>query len=181
MPRTQANLRVLRERFSEILGNQKDSFTGRGIPPLLARLGLDDCPDAPSKREHLSGGVLISGDEQIVPAIQEALKILALPLNERDELQELVWDDDSHPVVPARYRREVALGLANIDLFLDWNGFHEVLGALWRVDEGKLLADFSFGPTLRDQIEQHHIRHDDWDVVTVFDKLGAFSCTDCWR
>lgn len=50
MPRTQANLDVLRERFTEILGNQKDSFGGGEILPLLAKLGLDDSPDKGSKK-----------------------------------------------------------------------------------------------------------------------------------
>lgn len=50
MPRTQANLNVLRERFTEIMRNQKVGFRGVEISPLLAKLGLDDSPDKGLRR-----------------------------------------------------------------------------------------------------------------------------------
>ncbi|MDY1590458.1 AbiJ-related protein, partial [Pseudomonas paraeruginosa] len=157
---------------------RKTSFTSSQIPPLLERLGLSDCPDAPSKRDQLRGAVHASTDDQIVMAAYRALEMLPLPVHERDELQELVWDDGNAPIVPSRYRRELAQQLAQVELFLDAEGFHEMLSELWRVDDGDLLLTFQRSPTLRDDIQKHYAENNDWDAVTVFDKLGAFRCSD---
>ncbi|SNS89068.1 MULTISPECIES: hypothetical protein [unclassified Pseudomonas] len=178
MPRTSANLTALRECFSQIMGDQKDNFRSIDIPPLLARLGLEDCPEADSKRKHLSGGVSVSSDQQIVLAAQEALRVLRLNVHERDTLQELIWSDGSCPVIPARYRRDLAQSLEAHPVFIDEVGFQEALGALWRIDEGDLQPDFSFGPTLRDLIVQHFVRNEDWSVAKLFEVLGAFKCSD---
>lgn len=178
MPRTSANLTALRECFSQIMGDQKDNFRSIDIPPLLARLGLEDCPEADSKRKHLSGGVSVSSDQQIVLAAQEALRVLSLNVHERDTLQELIWSDGSCPVIPARYRRDLAQSLEVHPVFIDEVGFQEALGALWRIDEGDLQPDFSFGPTLRDLIVQHFVRNEDWSVAKLFEVLGAFKCSD---
>lgn len=151
---------------------------GIEIPPLLARLGLDDCPNTTSKRDLLSGGVRVSSDQQVVSAAKETLKVLGLSIHDRDDLQELVWNDGSCPVIPARYRRDLAVSLETHPLFTDLGGFHETLGALWRADDGTLQADFSFGPSLRDHISQHFIRNEDWTVPALFDHLGAFKCFD---
>lgn len=179
MARTQENQSMLRERLGEILGNQKNNFTGSTIPVLLEQLGLNNsCITATSKRDHLRSATQNASYEQALFAAAKALEILPLPMHERDELQELIWDDGSHPVIPVRYRRDVAQKLDNVDLFLDKEGFNEVLESLWRVHDAELLAYFDFGPTLLDQIEQHYIQNDDWDVLTVFDKLGTFKCSD---
>ncbi len=178
MQRTQENLSMLRQQLGEILGNQKDSFTGSKIPDLLQQLGLNDSTTTTTKRELLRSAVLNSTYEQAVSGAIKVLEILTLPKHERDKLQELIWDDGSYPVIPARYRRDVARQLDEIELFLDKEGFHEILRNLWHINNIAPRAYFDFGPTLYDQIELHFIQNDDWDVLTVFDKLGAFKCSD---
>lgn len=178
MPHTSASLTALRECFAQIMGDQKDNFRSIDIPPFLARLGLEDCPEADSKRKHLSGGVWASSNEQILLASQEALKILSLTVYERDNLQELLWSDGSCPVIPGRYRRDLAQSLEAYQLFIDEMGFQEALGAYWRIDEGSLQPDFSFGPTLRDLIVKHFVLSQDWSVTKLFEILGAFKCSD---
>ncbi len=176
MPRTQQNLDSLRDAFGTILGNQKEYFTDARIPELLHDLGLDDCTEYSSKREHLSNAAHAASDTQRLLAAGRALQILKLPLNERDQLQELVWDDGSTPNIPGRFRRELAEKLAPVDLFLDVSGFEEVLNEFWWVDTVSI-SDGWTGPTLWEEIFRHYVNHDDWDVVTVFDKLGAFRCS----
>lgn len=178
MPRTQTNLTSLRERFAEILGNQKNSFREFEIPAFLKQIGLSDCADASSKREHLRGAVCSSSDDQIVLAANKTLEIMLPALRERDELQELVWDDGSSPMVPTRYRHELARQLDQVELFLDIGGFYEMLGSLWMVDVAPYLGVFEFGPTLQDEIRKHYVENCDWDTSTLFDKLGAFKGSD---
>lgn len=178
MPRTPSNLIALRERLGEILGEQKKHYTGTQIPGVLASIGLSDYLGAPSKRDHFRGAVREASDEQLVFAASAALATLALPVAHRDELQELCWDDGSRPAIPARYRRDLSRRLDQQELFLHGEGFLTTLASFWRIDERSLLADFSLGPSLRDHIERHCVVKDDWNATTLFEKVGAFKCTD---
>lgn len=178
MPRTPQNLVDLRQTFAVILGNQKAHYSDSRIPEILHGLGLDDFPDSGSKREPFQGAVRAAGDEQLVGAVQNALNNLALAGHERDELQELLWDDGSTPPVPARYRREATQGLEQLNLALAREGFHRVLTQLWCVDDVTLPDFLHKTPTLREQIVRHYIDNNDWSAVELFDKLGAFRCSD---
>jgi very-short-patch-repair endonuclease len=178
MPRTQQNLFDLRESFGAILGNQKDNFTDTKIPELLRRLGLDDYVGSSSKREHLRGAVEQASDDQLVIAAGNALTALVFPIHERDELQELVWDDGLCPTITTRYRRDVAQSIEGVDLFIDRRGFEEVLADIWRIDDVGFLGFPRTTPTLREQIIRHYIENNDWNALTIFDKLGAFQCSN---
>lgn len=174
MPRTQQNLDSLRGTFREILGNQKPHYTDARIPELLSSLGLEDCNDYSSKREHLQKAVDAASDAQRVAAAQKALERIGFEVHERDQLQELVWDDGTAPVIPGRYRRELAEKLNTIDLFMDRTAFEQVLSEFWQLDIISVVNFTWSTPTLRQEIVRHHIENPDWDTVTLFDKLGAF-------
>lgn len=174
MPRTQQNLDSLRGTFREILGNQKPHYTDARIPELLSSLGLEDCTDYSSKREHLQKAVDAASDAQRVAAAQKALERIGFEVHERDQLQELVWDDGTAPVIPGRYRRELAEKLNTIDLFMDRTAFEQVLSEFWQLDIISVVNFTWSTPTLRQEIVRHHIENLDWDTVTLFDKLGAF-------
>lgn len=178
MARTQQNLATLRASFATILGDRKDDQSDAKIPDLLAKLGLPDNPGSPSKRQHLAGAVLIATDDQRIVAVQRVLESIELPERERDVLQELLWDDGTSPTIPARYRRDLAKGLEQIDLALDRAGFEEVLSTFWQIDDRPFLDFANKTPTLRDEIIRHYIDNPDWDAVTLFDMLGAYKCTD---
>ncbi|MFK3602803.1 hypothetical protein A7D21_14930 [Pseudomonas sp. AP19] len=174
MPRTQQNLTRLRDTFSQILGNQKDHYTDTRIPELLFRLGLDDCTEYSSKRQHLEKAVEASSDAQMLAAAQTALELIGFAAHERDQLQELVWDDGTAPVIPGRYRRELAEMLNPIELFIDRAAFEHVLGEFWQIDTMSFVNLLRPTPTLRQEIVRHYIENPDWDAVTIFDNLGAF-------
>lgn len=174
MPRTQQNLNSLRDTFSQILGDQKDHYTDTRIPELLFRLGLDDCAEYSSKRRHLEKAVEAAGDAQMVVAAQRALELIGFDAHERDRLQELVWDDGSVPVIPGRYRRELAEKLNTLELYLDRAAFELVLSELWQIDTLSFVNLMRPTPTLRQEIVRHFIENSDWDAVTLFEKLGAF-------
>lgn len=174
MPRTQQNLDRLRDALREVLGNQKPHYSDARIPELLSSLGLDDCAEYRSKREHLQKAVDAASDPKRVAAANRALELLSLPVHERDQLQELVWDDGTAPNVPGRYRRELAKNLNAVELCIDRAAFEQVLSELWKIDTMPAW-DFTWSaPTLRQEIVRHYIENPDWDAVTLFDKLGAF-------
>lgn len=174
MPRTQQNLTNLRDTFSQVLGNQKDRYTDTRIPELLFKLGLDDCTEYDTKRQHLQKAVEAAGDVQMAAAAQRALEVIGFEVHERDPFQELVWDDGKAPVIPGRYRRELAEKLNTIDLFIDRAAFEQVLSEFWQIDTMSFVNLLRPTPTLRQEIARHYIENPDWDAVTVFDKLGAF-------
>lgn len=174
MPRTQQNLAILKDTFSQILGNQKDHYTDTRISELLFMLGLNDCSEYSSKRQHLQKAVEAASDAQRVAAAQKALELIGFPVHERDQLQELVWDDGTAPVIPGRYRRELAEKLNATELYMDRAAFEQVLSELWQLDTLSVV-DFTWSnQTLRKEIVRHYIDNSDWDTVTLFDKLGAF-------
>ncbi|MFI8558981.1 hypothetical protein [Pseudomonas putida] len=178
MPRTQQNLASLRDTFSQILGNQKNHYTDRQIPGVLARLGLDDCTEYDSKKRHFQKAVEAAGDIEMVTAAQRALEQLGFEVHERDQLQELVWDDGTAPVIPGRYRRELAEKLNTIDLYMDRDAFEQVLSEFWRIDTISFVDLLRPTPTLRQEIVRHYIENPDWDAVMLFDKLGAFKSSN---
>lgn len=174
MPRTQQNLDSLRDTFREILGNQKPHYSDARIPELLYSLGLDDSTEYRSKKEHLQKAVDGASDSKRVAAANRALELLSLPVHERDQLQELVWDDGTVPPIPGRYRRELAQSLNAVELCIDRGAFEQVLSELWQIDTTPAW-DFTWSaPNLRQEIVRHYIENPDWDAVTLFDKLGAF-------
>lgn len=174
MPRTQQNLAMLRDVFSQILGNQKDNYTDARIPELLFMLGLDDCTEYSSKRQRIQRAVEAASDARRVAAVHKALELIGFPVDERDQLQELVWDDGTAPVIPGRYRRELAEKLNSTDLYIDRAAFEQVLSEFWQIDTISVI-DFTWSlPTLRKEIVRHYIENPDWNAVTLLDKLGAF-------
>lgn len=178
MPRSQQNLAMLKSKLSRNLGNQKDGYSDRQIPDLLSALGLDDCAEYSSKREHLQKSVEAATDAQLVAATHAALALIELPIQERDQLQELVWDDGTVPVIPSRYRRDLAENLSTKSLYLDRVAFEQILGELWQIDTGSIMDFLHSTPALRDEIVRHFIENPDWSVVTLFDKLGVFQSSD---
>lgn len=174
MPRTQQNLIYLRDVFSQILGYRKDHYTDTRIPELLLSLGLDDCTEYSSKRRHLEKAVEAAGDVQMVAAAHRVLELIGFEVHERDLLQELVWDDGTAPVIPGRYRRELAEKLKTIDLYLDREAFEQLLSEFWQIDKVSFVNLSRPTATLRQEIVRHYIEDPDWDAVTLFEKLGAF-------
>ncbi|GFZ73591.1 hypothetical protein PSE10C_43330 [Pseudomonas amygdali pv. eriobotryae] len=110
----------------------------------------------------------------MVAAAQKALELITFEVHERDPLQELVWHDGTAPVIPGRYRRELAEKLKTMDLYLDRVAFEQLLSEFWKIDMVSFVNLSRPTPTLRQEIVRHYIEDHDWDVVTLFDKLGAF-------
>lgn len=177
MPLSQTQHDELRALLRETLGNQKLRYTGTLITGLLQELGLDDCPTATTKADRLRGAVDASTDEQVFTAAHRALGILTLMVRERDAIQEALWKGEGYPAVPARYRRDLAKALDAFPLYTDLNGFYDLLRGVWQVEDRETLGFFEQGPSLLEEIERHYVHHPDWDVLTVFDQLGAYKAS----
>ncbi|MCS3470932.1 hypothetical protein M2401_004690 [Pseudomonas sp. JUb42] len=170
----------LRAGFSRIMGDQKERFTGSGIPPLLLELGLADFTSAPSKREKLQGAVEASSNSQILAAAIKALTILKLTYSERCFLQEMIWLDFPYPVIPTRFRRDAASQLSKINLSIDHKGFYNCLSEFWPIHETKFIDFDSYDgtATLREKIMRHYVEGNDWNAHKLFDELGAFQTSN---
>lgn len=115
-----------------------------------------------------------ASDAQRLSATQKALQLIDFEVHERDQLQELVWDDGTAPLIPGSYRRELAKRLNAIYLFIDKASFKQLLSEFWQIDTKSFVSLLRPTPTLRQEIVRHYIENADWDAGTLFDKLGAF-------
>jgi hypothetical protein len=98
----------------------------------------------------------------------------------RYKIEELMWAHAAGPRIPTRFRRELAQALAPEDLFLKARAFEDLLETFWIIDDDPFASFLSDKPTgLRAEIQRHVIRNpEDWSVDELFDRLGAYRCTD---
>jgi hypothetical protein len=155
----------------------KDAGTHDMLPGLCADLALPAPPSEGSKRERFAASFDALAEDYLPTVAERLLSRRSLRASERNELQELLWDGCG-PSVPKRFRREVSRAIETLELFLDRRRFDELLDRLWVLQDDALLGwvdEFS----LKDAIEQYvHRNPGDWPAETLFDKLGAFDCSD---
>jgi len=148
------------------------------LPELCGTLGLPEPPPVGSKHERLCASFDALPDANVPRLAEKFLSRYPMSAKQRNELQDLLWEDMG-PVVPKRFRREVARAIDGVDLYLDARHFDELLERLWIVRDD-LLAEFGLPqPSLMDEIEQYvHRNPGDWSAEMLLDNLGAFNCCD---
>ena len=103
---------------------------------------------------------------------------------QRNEIQDILWSDANTPIIPKKYRREVARAIEFHSLFLDANEFDRLLDRLWVLSDPTtdFLSQMGAGwkrPTLREDIRRHvHLNADDWSTEHFFVVVGALDCSD---
>jgi hypothetical protein len=91
--------------------------------------------------------------------------------------QDLLWADAPGPMIPKRFRREIAQALAPEDLYLHPGRFDELLARLWIIDDHSLAA-FLSGGGLRSEIQRHvHRNPGDWSVDDLFERLCVYDAS----
>ena len=155
-----------------------DRVTHKILPDLCVTLGLPEPPPVGSKYERLRASFDALPDTKVPRLAEEFLTRYPTSAKQRNELQDLLWEDIG-PVVPKRFRREVARAIDGVDLYLDARHFDDLLERLWIVRDD-LLAAFGLSQrSLMDEIEQHvHRNPGDWSAEMLLDNLGAFDCCD---
>lgn len=174
------SLDKLRETLAPLVLALKDSINHRDLAELCARLGLPaPLPEgAASKWDRLKASFDAAEDADL-PRIAERYIEHRRPLPSiRNEVQEILWSMDASVPVPRKFRHEVSRSLDVHELYVNQQRFDELLESLFVLTNEWNL--WGAGPTeLRQGIDRHVYRNPgDWDVETLFDKLGAFDCSD---
>jgi hypothetical protein len=113
-----------------------------------------------------------------LPSIAEAfLARCPLGAEERNSLQDLIWQRRPSPEIPKRFRRELAESIEAMPLYLDHSGFDRLLDSLWILDDPWDVI--SPAPrSLRARIDRHVYRNpDDWTILYLFEQLGALDAS----
>ena len=169
----------LRTLLEPLIAGLKDAGGHAGLPALCEELGLPAPAAEGSKRERMASSFEAAADTDL-PSI--ALKLLERhppDATMRNQLQDILWSDSACPLIPKRYRREVARRLNSEELYEDARRFDDLLEQLWILDADDWMQWPGGQPTgLRAQIQQHVHRNSDWTAETLFDQLGAHDASD---
>ncbi len=175
------DLTQLRDLLREPIGNLKDRGTHQELPSICSRLGLPPPPPETgiSKRDRMRASFDACPDDKLPHVAERYLEHFGTSASFRNEVQDLLWANTPGPAIPIRYRREVARALTPNDLYLEAKRFENLLTRLWVVE-----SDYPWwtpgeaDTSLRGQIEQHVLRKSDWSADVLFDKLGAYECSE---
>lgn len=170
----------LRELLEPLVTSLKDAGTHTMLPALCEELGLPAPAVEGSKRERVTASFNALADADL-PAVARKLLLRHPPdAATRNQIEDVLWNDQSFPSIPKRYRREVARRLNSEELYGDAHRFDELLERLWILDTGNWMALFDGKPSgLRAEIEQHvHRNPEDWPAEILFDRLGAYDASD---
>lgn len=159
----------------------KEHCSHTTLTQLCAEIGLPDAASVGgSKRDRLWASLKATTDAAL-PMIAERILALHPPRTKlRNTIQDVMWTDAGYPVIPKKYRHQVARALNSENHFLNVGGFDSLIERLFvlRDEELELLA----GPqndSLAARIQQHVYRNlDDWSAEQLFEELGAFEATD---
>lgn len=170
------DLILLRETLAPHILSLKDATTGPRIPELCESLGMPQTDEDGSKRDRIRASWTSVADSDLPEVARRLLKNHMIAAESRIQIQDILWSDGALRI-PRRFRRELALSVDMCGLYVDGRKFDELLELLW--DLGPIpFFDFQAQSGLRYEIARHVHQHDDWNVETVFDKLGAFEAGD---
>ena len=173
---------LLRNRVTCLSGH----YTHNMIPEVCQRLGLPVPDREGTKAERMTRAFDASPDGNLRKTAERLLEHHALPARERNELQDLLWEDLPTPQITKRIRREIARVLADADLYRDGRRFDELLDRLWVLDDNLdalniFLSNGAYQnrlPGRRNLTQYVHKNPGDWPAEVLFDELGAYDCSD---
>lgn len=173
------NVLVLKELLRPLVGNLKDSCTDTKIPDFCRELGLPIPEEGGSKRERMYAAFDALKDTDIPRLAQTLLERRILNNVVRNQIQDLLWDDEPEIEIPKRHRRELARVLQPLELFLHWGHFERLLQEIFIIpsDLSALLLGTETGVLA--QIHRHFVRNpEDANVEWLFEKLQVFDLSE---
>lgn len=173
------DLEALRRQVSSLVFHIGTMETHTGISSVCGRLGLPTPDPAGSKRERMEACVSAIEDDHLADVAKRLLQSFSITAEERNALQDALWNYEGFPEITKRCRRDVARALASDELFSDARRFLKLLDDLWVLDDDPLSEMLGLTTkTLRSEIDQHFLRNPDWSIEELFDQLGAFEASD---
>jgi hypothetical protein len=153
----------------------------KALPDICARLGLP-APGEGSRHERMKASFDQVVDEELPNVAKRYLAEFSPSPAVRNALEDTLWAHAPGPSIPKRFRREVARAMSVEDLYGDATRFDALLAVLFVLEDSESLAALFGGvdnQSLRAQIQRHvHHNPGDWDPEELFDRLGAYDCSD---
>lgn len=154
--------------------------THAALPTVCQKIGLTNLTPEGTKRERITASFDALSLSELLHLAQQLLKLHPLSAIKRNEIQDLLWTNETYPVIPKKNRREIARILGVEDLYEDAKQFDLLLDRLWVLDTNPWASLSNFtSDGLREAIQQHVYRNPgDWSVESLFDALGAWDAHD---
>jgi len=105
------NVLALKELLRPVVGSLKDHCVDSKIPEFCRGLGLPIPEEGGSKRERMLAAFDELNDSDLPRFAQTLLERRILNTVVRNQIQDLLWDDETQIEIPKRYRRELARAL----------------------------------------------------------------------
>lgn len=168
------NILALKELLRSEVGNLKGYCTHQKLPDFCRQLGLPIPEDSGDKRERLHSA-FDSLDDAALPRFAENLLTQQI-LNSgvRNQIQDLLWEDELNIEISKRHRRELALALQPLKLFHNWENFKQLINDIFIIP-ADLSSMFLIPETgILAEIERRFVKYPEHsDVEWLFDKLGV--------
>nr|BFD88409.1 hypothetical protein StreXyl84_78100 [Streptomyces sp. Xyl84] len=172
----------LRALIDETVVARYQVFGHKDIPGLCASLSMPAPPPKVdphthreiSKHERLAASLDTCRDEELPVIARAVLASQPVTADQRNALQDALWQGSDCVEVPGRTRRELAASLSLEHYVRHADRFLTMLDSLWVLDNDPMAAWNGGAKTLRAQINQYVINNDDWDAVSLFEQLGCF-------
>jgi very-short-patch-repair endonuclease len=170
----------LRECLRPLITQIAATVTHVALPVICQKIGLANLTPEGTKRERITTSFDALSLPELLHLAQQLLKLHPPSAIKRNEIQDILWTNETYPVIPKKNRREIARILSVEDLYEDTRQFDLLLDKLWVLDTNpwESLSNFT-SDGLREAIQQNVYRNPgDWSVESLFDALGALDAHD---
>lgn len=170
---------ALKELLRPVVGNLKDKCINTEIPNLCRQLGLPIPEDKGSKRDRLHAAFDLLNDADLPRFANTLLEQRFLHAGLRNQIQDLLWENEPSIEIPKRHRRELAKALQPLRCFRNWENFKRLIEDTFiiPVDLSALFSTYETG--ILTEIQRRFERSpEDADIEWLFEKLHVVELSD---
>ncbi|MBJ2116148.1 MULTISPECIES: hypothetical protein [Proteus] len=164
----------LKELLRPEVGNLNGHCTHQELPEFFRQLGLPISEDSGSKRERLYSAFDLLDDAELPRFAEKLLAQQILNERVRNQIQDLLWEDELSIEISKRHRRELATVLQPLKLFSHWENFKQLINDIFIIPVD-LSSMFLIPETgIWAEIERRFVKCPEHaDIEWLFDELGV--------
>lgn len=155
-------------------------MTHKDIEFFCLKLGMAAPPheENNSKAQRLLASFDATPDAELPKVATHFLEHSSPSARDRNQIQDLLWQDSAYPEINKKVRRNIARALESEQFFLRADGFDRLINRVWVLD-----SDFDLpwvdSNSLKKKIERHVYNNPgDWSMEDLFENLGALEASD---
>lgn len=165
---------ALKELLRSEVGSLNGHCTHQELPEFCRQLGLPIPEDSGSKRERLYSAFDLLDDVKLPRFAEKLLAQQILNERVRNQIQDLLWEDELSIEISKRHRRELAVVLQPLKLFHHWGNFKQLINDIFIIPVD-LSSMFLMPETgILAEIERRFVKCPEHaDIEWLFDELGV--------